>query len=73
MSVSSVTVVTYLLYELAITGVGHSVVNLPFDRPPTPPAKSSNPTPFTLTEDQRPMTISMEVEINGNTIGESSP
>jgi hypothetical protein len=66
-------VVTYLLYELALTGVGHSAANLPFDRPPTPPAKSSNLTPFTSTEDQRAMTIAMKAEINGNTIGESSP
>jgi hypothetical protein len=66
-------VVTYLLYELALTGVGHSAANLPFDRSPTPPAKSNNPTPFTSTQDQRAMTISMNAEINGNTIGEPSP
>jgi hypothetical protein len=35
-------VVTYLLYQLALTDVGHPATNLPFDRPPTPPAKSSN-------------------------------
>jgi hypothetical protein len=45
-------VVTYLLYQLALTDVGHSATSLPFDRPPTPPAKSSNLTPFASTEDQ---------------------
>ena len=49
-------VVTYLLYQLALTDVGHSATSLPFDRPPTPPAKSSNLTPFPSTENRRATT-----------------
>jgi hypothetical protein len=49
-------VATYLLYQLALTDVGHSATNLPFDRPPTPPAKSSNLTPFASTENWRATT-----------------
>jgi hypothetical protein len=60
-------VVTYLLYELTLTGVGHSAANLPFDRPP---AISHNLTPFASTEDQRAMTIAMKAEIHDSTFSE---
>jgi hypothetical protein len=50
------TVVTYLLYKLVLTDVGHSATNLPFDRPTTPPANNSNLTPFASMEDQRATT-----------------
>jgi hypothetical protein len=61
--------VIYLLYELALTGVGHSVANLPFDRPVTPPA-NSNLSPFASTGDQRAMTIAMKAKINNSTFSE---
>jgi hypothetical protein len=62
-------VVTYLLYELALTGVGHSAANLPFDRPATPPA-NSNLSPFASTEDQRATTIATKTEIHDSTFSE---
>jgi hypothetical protein len=51
-------VVTYLLYQLALTDVGHSATSLPFDRPP---AKSSNLTPFPSTENRRATTSVVNV------------
>jgi hypothetical protein len=43
---------------------------LPFDRPLTPPAKGSNPTPLASTEDQRAMTIAMKAKIYNSTFSE---
>jgi hypothetical protein len=54
-------VVTYLLYKLALTDVGHSATNLPFDRPATPLANNSNLTPFASMEDQRATTSVVNV------------
>ena len=67
---SFVTVMTYLLYELVLTGVGHSAANLPSDRPATPPAKINNLAPFVSTGNQRTTIIAKKTEIKDNTLGE---
>jgi hypothetical protein len=58
------TVVIYLLYQLALTGVGLLAANLP------PPAESSGLSHFALTEDQRTTTIATKTEINDSTFSE---
>jgi hypothetical protein len=55
------TMVTYSLYQLALTGVDFPAANLP------PPAESSGLSHFASTEDQRAATIT---EINDSTFGE---
>jgi hypothetical protein len=65
-----VTVITYLLYQIVDTGVGHSSANLPSDRPATPPAQSSNPAPVSSAGDQRATTSAVSMETY-NTFGES--
>jgi hypothetical protein len=58
------TVVTYMLYQLALTGVDFPAANLP------PPAESSGLSHFALTEDQRTTAVAMKTEINDGTFGE---
>jgi hypothetical protein len=58
------TVVTYLLYQLALTGVDFPAANLP------PPAESSGLSYFASMEDQRATAIAMKTEINDSTFGE---
>jgi len=58
------TVVTYLLYQLALTSVGLLAANLP------PPAESSGLSHFASTEDQRVTTIAMKTETNDSTFSE---
>jgi len=65
-----VTAITYLVYELVLTGVGHSAANMPSDRPATPPAKSNDLAPFTSTGDQRATTSAVDTETNDSAFGE---
>jgi hypothetical protein len=58
------TAVTYLLYQLALTGVGLPGANLP------PPAESSGLSHFASTEDQRATATVMKTEINDRTFSE---
>jgi hypothetical protein len=58
------TVVTYLLYKLALTGVGPPAANLP------PPVESSGLSHFASMEDQKATTIAMKREMNDGTFGE---
>ena len=59
--------ITYVLYWLVLTGVGHSAANMPFDRPATPPTEGSNLAPFMSMGDQ---SVAMKIEIKDNTFGE---
>jgi hypothetical protein len=58
------TVVTYLLYQLALTGVDFPAANLP------PPTESSGLSHFASTEDQGATAIATKTEINDSTFGE---
>ena len=63
-SVSLFTVITHLLYELVLTGVGHSAANMPSNRSAMPPAKSGNLAPFMSTGGQRETTSSVDMEMD---------
>ena len=59
-----ITVITYLLYELVLTGGGHSTANMPSDRSAMPPANSGNLAPFMSTGGQRETTSSVNMEMD---------
>ena len=65
-----ITAITYLEYELVLTGAGLSTANMASDRPATPPAKSSNVAPFMSMGDQRATAGSVDVETNDGAFGE---
>ena len=65
-----ITAITYLEYELVLTGAGLSAANMPSDRPAMPPAKSSNVAPFMSMGDQRATAGSVDVETNDGAFGE---
>ena len=69
-SVSLSPVITYLVYELVLTGVGHSAANMPSDRPAMPLAKSSHLAPSMSTGGQRATTSSVDTEMNHSAFGE---
>ena len=58
-----ITVITYLPYELVLTGVGHSAANMP-------PAKGSNLAPLMSTGGQMATTSTVDMDMNYNTFGE---
>ena len=65
-----ITVITYLLYELVLTGVGHSAANMPSDRSAMPPAKGSNLAPLMPIGGQMATTSSVDMDMNYSAFGE---